>query len=159
MFWNFGFTVLPQRQGIDCLDASSRRRQQRHSMVVSFLDDKKKLNLKKGAHTCKSKIGASVQTQNGHKSQRMGGAGERVHGEKATCTATSTEKQTCCWDDKMDIKNALKRQTWETEQWRIIITLQLSLLSSRKRQASSQSRTRHSLVIQTDVRLVNILPH
>lgn len=40
-------------------------------MVVSFLDDKKKLNLKKGAHTCKSKIGASVQTQNGHKSQKM----------------------------------------------------------------------------------------
>lgn len=158
MFWNFGFTVLPQRQGIDCLDASSRRCQQRHSMVVSFLDDKKKLNLKKGAHTC-----AKVKQEPAFKhrtvtSHRRWGAGERVHGEKTTCIATSTEKQTCCWDDKMYIKNALKRQTWETEQWRIIITLQLSLLSSRKRQASSQSR-RHPLVIQTDVRLVNILPH
>lgn len=106
---------------------------------------------------CKSKTGASVQTQNGHKSQKMGSGRESME-RRPTCIATSTEKQTCCWDDKMYIKNALKRQTWETEQWRIIITLQLSLLSSRKRQASSQSR-RHPLVIQTDVRLVNILPH
>lgn len=80
------FTILPQRQGVNCFDASSRRGQERHRTVGSFLDDRK------GGEGC-THVGTNIQMPESHKSQKTWGKWRRVHGEKAVCVTNQHEKQ------------------------------------------------------------------